>query len=77
MAVSNAVFAQSAEAGAWPTLYAATANVPSGSYAGPNGFMQQRGKATLVGSTSASKDEAVAARLWEVSEELTGVKYNL
>jgi len=77
MAVGNAMLAQSAEAGAWPTLYAATADIPSGSYAGPNGFMQQRGKATLVGSTSASKDEAVAKRLWDVSEELTGVKYSL
>lgn len=77
MAVGNALMAQSAEAGAWPTLYAATADIPSGSYVGPNGFMQQRGKATLVGSTAASKDEAVAKRLWEVSEELTGVKYNI
>ena len=77
MAVGNAVFAQSAEAGAWPSLYAATADIPSGSYVGPNGFMQQRGKATLVGSTKASKDEVVAKRLWDVSEELTGVKYSL
>jgi NAD(P)-dependent dehydrogenase (short-subunit alcohol dehydrogenase family) len=77
MAVSNAVIAQSAEAGAWPTLLAATGDVPSGSYVGPNGFMQQRGKAAVVGSTRASKDEAVAKRLWDVSEELTGVKYSL
>ena len=77
MVVGNAIMAQSAEAGAWPTLYAATADIPSGSYVGPNGFMQQRGKATVVGSTAASKDEAVAKRLWEVSEELTGVKYDL
>jgi len=77
MAVGNAMLAQSAEAGAWPTLYAATADIPSGSYVGPNGFMQQRGKATLVGSTAASKDEAVAKRLWEVSEKLTGVTYQL
>ena len=65
---------QSAEAGAWPSLYAATADIPSGSYVGPNGFMQQRGKATLVGSTKASKDEAVAKRLWDVSEELTRLR---
>jgi hypothetical protein len=77
MAVGNAVLAQSAEAGAWPTLYAATADIPSGSYVGPDGFMQQRGKATVVGSTKASRDEAVAARLWDVSEKLTGVTYAL
>lgn len=75
MAVGNAILAQSAEAGAWPTLYAATGDLPSGSYVGPNGFMEQRGKATIVGSTKASKDEAVAAQLWDVSEELTGVTY--
>ena len=77
MAVGNALMAQSAEAGAWPTLYAATADIPSGSYVGPAGFMEQRGKAKVVGSTAASKDEAVAKRLWDVSEELTGVKYSL
>jgi NAD(P)-dependent dehydrogenase (short-subunit alcohol dehydrogenase family) len=77
MAVGNALMAQSAEAGAWPTLLAATGDVPSGSYVGPSGFMQQRGKAKVVSSTPASKDEAVAKRLWEVSEELTGVKYDL
>lgn len=78
MAVSNAVMAQSADAGAMPTLYAATGDIPSGSYVGPDGFMQQRGKrATVVGSTKASRDEAVAKRLWDVSEELTGVKYAL
>jgi NAD(P)-dependent dehydrogenase (short-subunit alcohol dehydrogenase family) len=76
MGVGNALLAQSAEAGAWPTLYAATGDVPSGSYVGPNGLMQQRGKAKIVGSTAASKDEAVASRLWDVSEELTGVKYS-
>ena len=77
MAVGNALMAQSAEAGAWPTLYAATADIPSGSYVGPASFMEQRGKAKVVGSTAASKDEAVAKRLWDVSEELTGVKYSL
>ncbi|HUP83165.1 MAG TPA: oxidoreductase [Candidatus Limnocylindria bacterium] len=77
MAVGNALLAQSAEAGAWPTLYAATMDIPSGSYVGPDGFQQQRGKPKLVGSTAASRDEAAAKRLWEVSEELTGVRFNL
>jgi NAD(P)-dependent dehydrogenase (short-subunit alcohol dehydrogenase family) len=77
MAVGNAVLAQSAEAGALPTLYAATEDIPSGSYVGPDGFMQQRGKPKLVGSTPASKDEAAAKRLWDISEELTGVTFQL
>ena len=77
MQVGNAVLAQSAEAGAWPTLYAATQDLPSGSYVGPLGFQQLRGYPGLVGSTKASKDEAVAARLWDVSESLTGIQYEL
>ncbi|MFL6089319.1 MAG: oxidoreductase [Aeromicrobium sp.] len=75
MSVGNALLAQSAEAGAWPTLYAATKDIPSGSYVGPDGLMQQRGKPKLVGSTKASKDEAAASRLWDLSEQLTGVHY--
>lgn len=77
MQVGNAVLAQSAEAGAWPTLYAATQDLPSGTYVGPLGFQQLRGYPGPVGSTKASKDEAVAARLWDVSEQLTGVTYAL
>jgi NAD(P)-dependent dehydrogenase (short-subunit alcohol dehydrogenase family) len=77
MQVGNALLAQSAEAGAWPTLYAATQDVPSGSYIGPQGFQQLRGYPGPVGSTKASKDEAVAAKLWDISEDLTGVKYSL
>jgi NAD(P)-dependent dehydrogenase (short-subunit alcohol dehydrogenase family) len=77
MSVGNTLLAQSAEAGAWPTLYAATMDIPSGSYVGPDGFQQQRGKPKLVGSTAASRDEAAAKRLWDISEELTGVKFQL
>jgi len=77
MQVGNAILAQSAEAGAWPTLYAATEDVPSGTYVGPSGFAQLRGYPAAVDSTKASKDEAVAARLWDISEELTRVTYSL
>jgi NAD(P)-dependent dehydrogenase (short-subunit alcohol dehydrogenase family) len=77
MQVGNFLLAQSAEAGAWPTLYAATEAVPSGTYVGPRGFAQLRGYPGAVDSTKASKDEAVAAKLWDVSEALTGVTYSL
>ena len=77
MQVGNKILAQSAEAGAWPTLYAATQDVPAGSYVGPLGFQQLKGYPGLVGSTKASKDEVVAAKLWDISEELTGVTYSL
>lgn len=78
MAVTNRVFAQSAEMGALPTLYAATyPSLDGGSYVGPGGMFEQRGYPTLVGCTPAARDEIAAARLWAVSEELTGVRYVL
>ena len=78
MAVSNRVVAQSDEMGALPQLYAATAaDLPGGSYVGPDGFQEQRGHPVAVGSTRAAKDRDAARRLWQVSEELTGVTYEL
>lgn len=76
MAVTNRVIAQSEEMGALPSLYAATtADLPGGSYVGPDGMGELRGHPTIVGSSRASKDEAVAGRLWDLSVELTGVDY--
>jgi NAD(P)-dependent dehydrogenase (short-subunit alcohol dehydrogenase family) len=75
--VGNRVFAQDEDGGALPTLYAATADVPGNSFAGPSGFMEQRGTPKLVGRTASAKDADVARRLWEVSEELTGVRFPL
>jgi NAD(P)-dependent dehydrogenase (short-subunit alcohol dehydrogenase family) len=77
MAVGNKVIAQSAEMGALPTLYAATQDVPGGAYIGPDGFQEQRGHPKLVGRSSAASDEQSARRLWERSEELTGVSFPL
>ena len=73
--LGNALLGQSEEGGALPTLYAATADIPGNSFAGPSGFMEARGHAKLVGRTSAAKDMDTARRLWEVSEELTGVSF--
>jgi NAD(P)-dependent dehydrogenase (short-subunit alcohol dehydrogenase family) len=77
MGVGNRVFAQDERAGALPTLYAAVADVPAGGYAGPGGLMEMRGKPKLVGCSKAAKDADVARRLWEVSEDLTGVCFPL
>ena len=76
-AVSNRLFGQDEDGGALPTLYAATADIPGDSFVGPGGFMEQRGAPKLVGRTDAAKDAGVARRLWEVSEELTGVRFPL
>ncbi len=75
MLVTNTLVAQSAEMGALPTLYAAVADIPGGSFVGPNGFMGLRGHPHLVTAISRAYDEDDARRLWSVSEELTGVRY--
>jgi len=75
--VGNRVIAQDADGGALPTLYAAVADIPGDSFAGPGGFMEQRGAPKLVGRSGAAKDTNVARRLWDVSEELTGVQFPL
>ena len=75
--IGNRLIAQDENGGALPTLYAAVADVPGNSFAGPGGFMEQRGAPKLVGRSSAAQDAVVARRLWDVSEELTGVHFPL
>jgi NAD(P)-dependent dehydrogenase (short-subunit alcohol dehydrogenase family) len=62
--------------GALPTLFAATdTEVPGGSFVGPTRLFQTRGAVGTVPSTRAGRDIGVAARLFDVSEELTGVRF--
>jgi NAD(P)-dependent dehydrogenase (short-subunit alcohol dehydrogenase family) len=77
MALGNRLIAQSAEMGALPTLYAAVADIPSGSFAGPGGVGGQHGHPKLVSSSRSAKNPAIAKALWAKSEELTGVTYDL
>jgi len=77
MGVANAVFAQSAEQGALPMLYAATAeDVIGGEYVGPGGLFDMRGAPEFQQSNEASRNEETAERLWAVSTDLTGVEYD-
>jgi NAD(P)-dependent dehydrogenase (short-subunit alcohol dehydrogenase family) len=77
MAIGNRLFAQSADMGALPTLYAATVvGLPGGTYVGPDGRGEQRGYPKLVTAAEKAYDEQAWRRLWEVSEELTGVHYS-
>jgi NAD(P)-dependent dehydrogenase (short-subunit alcohol dehydrogenase family) len=72
----TALVLQSAEGGAQPTLYAALGrDIEGGDYCGPQSMAEMRGDPVKVGSSRASRDEAVAAHLWAVSEELTGVRF--
>jgi NAD(P)-dependent dehydrogenase (short-subunit alcohol dehydrogenase family) len=78
MAVTNRLVAQSADMGALPILYAATdPDLPGGSFIGPDGIGEQRGHPRLVTPSRAARDETVAQRLWAISEELTGVPFEL
>jgi NAD(P)-dependent dehydrogenase (short-subunit alcohol dehydrogenase family) len=76
MELVGPLIGQSAELGALPTLYAATVpELAGGSYVGPSGPLELRGHTKLVSSSAASKDIETGRRLWEVSEELTGVSF--
>jgi len=77
MKFGNAVIAQSAEAGAQPTLYAATQDLPGDTFVGPSGFGEMRGAPKVVDRSDAAKSTETAARLWTVSEEMTGVGFPL
>jgi len=77
--VSDAVsslFGQDAEMGALPILFAATApNLAGDSYIGPDGWQEWKGYPKLVDRSNAAKDLEAARTLWDVSEELTGVRF--
>ena len=78
MRIGNALLAQTAERGALPQLYAATApGVRGGQYFGPSGFQEMRGDPTEVQAVPEARDPEIARRLWTVSEELTGVTFTL
>ncbi len=66
---------QSPAAGAWPSLMAATADLPGGTYCGPSGLAEMGGSPQVVTSTRLSRDEEVQRRFWELSEQTTGISY--
>jgi NAD(P)-dependent dehydrogenase (short-subunit alcohol dehydrogenase family) len=74
----NPLFAMKPSKGALPTLRAATdPEVAGGSYWGPSRFFELNGPPAAARISPRARDEAVAARLWEVSEQLTGVSFAL
>ncbi|MEE8557917.1 MAG: oxidoreductase [Myxococcota bacterium] len=75
--LGNRILAQSAAKGALPTLRAAVdPEVRGGDYFGPDGLAEMWGSPIKVESNARSHDLETAARLWEISEELTGVRYD-
>ncbi|MCH8571561.1 SDR family NAD(P)-dependent oxidoreductase [Nesterenkonia sp. AY15] len=75
--LAGRLLAQTSEQGAVPTLFAATQDLPGASYVGPDGRWELHGSPCLVGRSSKASDPALAHRLWEASEELTGVGFGL
>jgi NAD(P)-dependent dehydrogenase (short-subunit alcohol dehydrogenase family) len=76
MSLGDSLFAQSAAMGALPTLYAATvADLQGGEFIGSGGFRQMRGYPRRVTCSAAARNDESAARLWALSESLTGVKF--
>ncbi len=66
---------QSAAAGAWPTLMAATADLPGATFCGPSGLGEMSGLPQVVTSNALSYDEDAQRELWEISERTTGISY--
>ena len=64
------------KAGAEPTLYAATEATP-GSYTGPQSLRESRGHVGPAKVGRLARDETLAGKLWQVSEDLTGVALRL
>ena len=66
------LLAQDAAAGALPVLYAALADLPGNTFTGPEHLAHMRGGAQVINRSKAARDAALASRLWDVSEQLTG-----
>ena len=76
--IMQAVFAavgQPPEMGAWPTLMAATADLPGSTYVGPSGPLQMKGPPRIVAARQLAHDREAQRELWELSERTTGVRF--
>jgi NAD(P)-dependent dehydrogenase (short-subunit alcohol dehydrogenase family) len=76
--IMQAVFAavgQPASLGALPTLMAATADLPGSTYVGPDGLLEFKGHPRIVNARKLAHDREAQRRLWEISEEATGVRF--
>lgn len=72
MVVGNAISAQSAEKGGWPTaLAAADSEAVAGQYYGPTAFLEMRGPVGVCNLAPQARDDEAAKKLWALSEELT------
>jgi NAD(P)-dependent dehydrogenase (short-subunit alcohol dehydrogenase family) len=74
--LAEPIMSHSAAEGALPTLFAATApNARPGEYYGPLGLFELKGPPGKASISAQARDPALGARLWKVSEVLTGVPF--
>ena len=70
------VVSQSAADGALPALFAAAStDAQPGGFYGPGGLLELAGPPAAAYVSRRARDRAVARQLWQVSEQLTGVKW--
>lgn len=74
----NPFFSQGVEDGVLPTLRATIdPEANGGDYYGPSRMMEMWGPPVVVSSSERSHDKTAASQLWTLSEELTGVRYEM
>jgi NAD(P)-dependent dehydrogenase (short-subunit alcohol dehydrogenase family) len=73
--VANRAIGQSPAIGAWPSLMAATADLPGSTYVGPSGLGEVSGAPQVVGCSARARDQDLQRRMWEVSERATEIAY--
>jgi NAD(P)-dependent dehydrogenase (short-subunit alcohol dehydrogenase family) len=71
----NAMLAQDAAAGALPTVFATVEPLRGDEYVGPTRMMGWHGPPEIIQPLEKARDPETAKRLWEASEELTGVRF--
>lgn len=72
----NVLMAQPQKKGCYPSVFAATSDqAESGRYYGPHGFMEMRGMPAEADIRRLARNQRIRERLWDVSEELTGIRY--
>jgi NAD(P)-dependent dehydrogenase (short-subunit alcohol dehydrogenase family) len=69
------LLAQDAESGAEPALLAALSDLPGNTFTGPEHLAHMRGGAEVIHGSKRSRDAELARRLWDVSEQMTGVVF--
>jgi NAD(P)-dependent dehydrogenase (short-subunit alcohol dehydrogenase family) len=78
MRVGNRFIAQNVEIGVLSQLYAATdPRAEGGQFIGPDGRGEASGYPTIVQPIDAARSPGTAQRLWQISEALTGVRFDL